>query len=313
MASQDWFDKDFYAILGVSKDASDADIKKAYRKLARKYHPDVSKMADAESRFKEINEANEVLSDPDKRRKYDELGANWRQYESAGPGGPFGGGASPGATWSTGGGGFRTMTEEEMSEMFGGGDSPFSDFFQTFFGGQADGGRRGRAGARRPRRSETIEYGVELDLEAALGGRVERLTVPTDGRTLEVRIPAGISDGSRLTAGDLHLRVRIKPHPRFERQGRDLTTQAAVPVATAALGGALDVVTLAGAKLTVKVPAGLQPGQRLRLKGHGLPAPGAPDDRGDLFVVVGVRVPTNLSAEARAHYEALRGLDGDGR
>ncbi len=198
--------------------------------------------------------------------------------------------------------------------MFGGGSSPFSDFFQTFFGGQAEAGRRPRAAGRgRPRRAEP-EYDVVLDLEAALGGRVERLTVPGgDGRTREVRIPAGISDGSRLTAGDLHLRVRLRPHPRFDRQGRDLTTPVAVPVTTAALGGTIEVVTLAGARLTVKVPAGTQPGQRLRLKGHGLPAPGAGDDRGDLYVVVGVRIPTELSAEARAHYEALRGLDDESR
>ena len=128
-----------------------------------------------------------------------------------------------------------------------------------------------------------------------------------------MRIPAGISDGSRLTAGDLQLRVRLKPHPRFERQGRDLTTQVAVPVSTAALGGPVEVVTLSGTRLTVKVPPGTQPGQRLRVKGHGLPAPGAADDRGDLFVAIGVRVPTSLSAEARTHYEALRALDGDGR
>ena len=140
------------------------------------------------------------------------------------------------------------------------------------------GGRDGR----RP-----IEYDIALDLEAALGGKVERVTVPGDeARTLEVRIPAGVSDGTRLTAGDLHLRVRLKPHPRFERQGRDLTTQAMVSMSTAVLGGTVDVVTLSGSRLTLKVPAGTQPGQRLRVKGHGLPAPGAPDDRGDLYVAV---------------------------
>jgi curved DNA-binding protein len=301
--------RDYYKTLGVAKTASEKEIKQAFRRLARKHHPDVNPGdRAAETAFKELNEAYEVLGDPASRKKYDELGANWRQYEQAGAGGGW---APPGG--GPGGAHYRTVSPEEMEDLFGGANSPFSDFFQTFFGGQAEGGRRSRAGARRPRRPETIEYDVELDLEAALGGRVERLTVPGDGRTLEVRIPAGISDGSRLTAGDLHLRVRIKPHPRFERQGRDLTTQAAVPVATAALGGSLEVVTLAGARLTVKVPAGLQPGQRLRLKGHGLPAPGAPDDRGDLYVVVGVRVPTVLSDEARAHYEALRGLDGEGR
>ena len=207
------------------------------------------------------------------------------------------------------------MTPEEMEEMFGGGGSPFSDFFNAFFGGQAaDAGRRTRtAGRGRPRRADAVEYDIALDLEAALGGRVERVTVPEgDGRTLEVRIPAGVSDGSRLTAGNLHLRVRLKPHPRFERQGRDLTTPVAVPVTTAVLGGTVEVATLSGSRLTVKVPAGTQPGQRLRVKGHGLPAPGAQNDRGDLYVAVSVRVPTELSAEMRAHYEALRALETPG-
>ena len=304
--------RDYYKTLGVAKGASAKEIKQAFRRLARKHHPDVNPGdRAAETAFKELNEAYEVLSDPESRKKYDELGANWRQYEQAGPGAGGWGPAGPGAA----GGTYRTMTPEEMEEMFGGASSPFSDFFQTFFGGQADGARRARAGTRgRQRRPAPVEYDIALDLEAALGGRVERVTVPGgDGRTLEVRIPAGISDGSRLTAGDLHLRVRLKPHPRFERQGRDLTTHASVPVATAALGGSLETATLAGSRLTVKVPAGTQPGQRLRVKGHGLPAPGAPEDRGDLYVVVGVRVPTELSTEARAHYEALRGLDGEGR
>jgi DnaJ-class molecular chaperone len=299
--------RDYYKTLGVAKTASAKEIKQAFRRLARKHHPDVNPGdRSAESTFKELNEAYEVLGDPESRKKYDELGANWRQYEQAGPG-PPGGWAGPG-----GGATYRTMTPEEMEDLFGGGGSPFSDFFQTFFGGQTDGGRRARtAGRARARRAEAVEHDLQLDLEAALGGRVERLAVP-DGRTLEVRIPPGVSDGSRLTAGDLHLRVRLKPHPRFERQGRDLTAHVTVPVATAALGGAVEVVTLSGSRLSVKVPAGTQPGQRLRVKGHGLPAPGAADDRGDLYVAVSVRVPTELSAEARAHYEALRALDAAG-
>jgi curved DNA-binding protein len=288
--------RDYYKTLGVAKTATAKEIKQAFRRLARKHHPDVNPGDKAaEATFKEVNEAYEVLSDPASRKKYDELGANWRQYEQAGPGGP-GGWSGAGAP---GGGTYRTMTPEEMEEMFGGGGSPFSDFFNTFFGGQAEGGRS-RAGTRsRGRRAPAIEYDIALDLEVALGGRVERVTVPGDeGRTLEVRIPAGVSDGSRL-----------KPHPRFERNGRDLTTQVTVPVPTAALGGAVDVVTLAGSRLTLKVPAGTQAGQRLRVKGHGLPSPGAPDDRGDLYVAVGVRVPTTLTPEARTHYEALRALE----
>ncbi len=298
--------RDYYKTLGVSKTATEKEIKQAFRRLARKHHPDVNPGdRSAETTFKELNEAYEVLGNPESRKKYDELGANWRQYEQAGPGG------SPGWGGPGGGATYRTMTPEEMEEMFGGGGSPFSDFFNAFFGGQTTEARRTRAGARgRQRRADAVEYDILLDLEAALGGRVERVAVPGgDGRTLEVRIPAGVTDGTRLTAGDLHLRVRLKPHPRFEHSGRDLTTAVTVSVPTAALGGTVDVTTLAGTRLAVKVPAGTQPGRKLRLKGHGLPTPGSPDNRGDLFVVVGMAVPTELSAEARAHYEALRALE----
>ncbi len=299
--------RDYYATLGVAKTATAKEIKQAFRRLARKHHPDVNPGdRGAEGKFKELNEAYEVLSNAETRRKYDELGANWRQYEQGGAGGPAPGGGSPF------GGGQRTMSQEEMAELFGAGGSPFSDFFNTFFGGQAQSAPRGRASARgRTRRQPQVEHEIALDLEAALGGRVERVVVqePSGPRTLEVRIPPGVTDGSGLKAGDVLLRVRLLPHPRFERTGRDLRTALAVPVATAALGGTAEVVTLSGAKLAVKVPAGTQPGQKLRLRGHGLPAPGAPDDRGDLYVTVEVRVPTTLSAEAKTHYEALLALE----
>ena len=190
--------KDYYSTLGVAKTATEKEIKQAFRKLARKYHPDVNPGdASAEARFKEINEANEVLSDSDKRRKYDELGANWRQYESAGPGRAVRRRRGPGAAWNTGGGGFRTMTEEEMSEMFGGGDSPFSDFFQTFFGGVGGGAsgaeRRGGRGRTRQQKGRDVEHEFELDLESAARGSVQRLALRHDGeaRSVEVRIPRG--------------------------------------------------------------------------------------------------------------------------
>jgi DnaJ-class molecular chaperone len=291
----------------VAKTATAKEIKQAFRRLARKHHPDVNPGdRGAEAKFKELNEAYEVLSTPETRRKYDELGANWRHYEQAGPaaGGPFPG-QSPGGT-------YRSMTPEEMEAMFGAGGSPFSDFFNTFFGGQAQSAPRGRGPARaRTRRQPEVEHEIALDLEAALGGRVERLVVESASgpRSLEVRIPPGVTDGSSLKAGDVLLRVRLLPHPRFERTGRDLRTTLAVPVTTAVLGGAAEVVTLSGAKLSVKVPAGTQPGQKLRLRGHGLPAPGAPDDRGDLYAIIEVRVPTALSVEAHTHYEALRALE----
>lgn len=300
--------RDYYATLGVPKTASAKEIKQAFRKLARKLHPDVNPGdRGAEAKFKEVNEAHEVLGNPETRKKYDELGANWRQYEQVPPGasGPWGTGGQAGS------GGFRTMTPEEMESMFGAGGSPFSDFFNTFFGGQAAGSARGRTARPRTRRPPEMEYEVALPLESALGGRVERLTVPDPAgeRTIEVRIPPGVADGSRLKAGDVYLRVRLAPHARFERSGRDLTTTVAVPVTTAALGGPVDVTTLGGSRLTVKVPAGTQPGQRLRLRGHGLPAPGDANDRGDLFARIDVRVPTALDADAKAHYEALRALE----
>ncbi len=299
--------RDYYATLGVAKTASAKEIKQAFRRLARKHHPDVNPGdRSAEGRFKEVNEAYEVLGAPETRKKYDELGANWRQYEQAGP--------AAGGPWPPAGGpaNYRTMTPEEMEAVFGAGGSPFSDFFNTFFsGGQpASGGRSRRAGPR-PRRVPEIEHELPLDLASALGGHVERVQVQQDGavRTLEVRIPAGVTDGTRLKAGDVFLRVRLLPHARFERTGRDLQTTLSVPLTTAVLGGSAEVVTLTGSRLTVKLPPGTQPGQRLRLRGHGLPAPGAPDDRGDLFAKVEIRVPGALTDEQKAHYEALRALD----
>ncbi|MGH9387069.1 MAG: DnaJ C-terminal domain-containing protein [Vicinamibacterales bacterium] len=327
--------KDYYSVLGVSKTATAKEIKQAFRKLARKSHPDVNPGDKAaEARFKEINEAHEVLSDPVKRKKYDELGANWRAYENVAPGaaGSGFGGAPFGGQWSTGrsgGGGFRPMTEEEVSAMFGGGsgpsDSPFSDFFRTFFGGLDDeeassGPRRGRGRARNVR-GQDIEHPFELDLEDALRGSVQRLTLRTDGsaKTVEVRIPAGVTDGSRVRVpgeggpgigsggnGDLYLRIKLRPHPVFTVQGRDVSTQVRVPVPTAVLGGEVDVVTPTGKPLRLKLPAGTQSGQRFRLKGHGLPSVGKPDERGDLYATVKVAIPKTLSPTEREHYEAIR-------
>jgi DnaJ-class molecular chaperone len=323
--------KDYYTTLGVSKSATEKEIKQAFRKLARKHHPDVNPGDKAaEAKFKEVNEANEVLSDPVKRKKYDELGANWRQYEQApagGAGNPYAGGAPFGGGWSPGsgpGGGFRTMSEDEVSEMFGGGgeDSPFSDFFRTFFGGMGDGpsdARRGR-GRPRPQKGRDVEHPIELDLEDALRGSVQRLSLRHDGhaRNVEVRIPAGVSDGSRVrvageggrgtgsaASGDLFLRVQIKPHPVFELKGRDVNTRTRVPVTIAVLGGEVDVVTPDGKTLRLKVPAGTQSGQKFRLRGHGFPAIGKPEERGDLYATVDVEIPKSLTDEERKLFETL--------
>jgi DnaJ-class molecular chaperone len=322
--------KDYYSTLGVAKTATEKEIKQAFRKLARKHHPDVNPGdKGAETKFKEINEAYEVLGDPDKRRKYDELGANWRQYEQAGAGGP-GGGAGPSGwnvQYSTGpGGGFRTMTPEEMREMFGDAD-PFSDFFHTFFGGSMgeEPGRRERTARRRmARQGRDFEHEIDLALEDAYRGVTRRLSMQQDGqsRTVDVRIPPGVGDGSRVRvsgegeagtggapSGDLYLRIRLAPHPRFERKGKDLHVRVAVPLTTAVLGGEVDVATLDGKSLRLKIPATTPNGRVLRLKGHGMPAVGQPDVHGDLYATVDVQIPRDLTSEQRAHFEALRELE----
>jgi len=323
----------------VAKTATEKEIKQAYRKLARKHHPDVNPGDKAaESRFKEINEAYEVLGDPEKRKKYDELGANWRMYEQAGaaPGGPGAGGGFPGGGgWNVqfgqggpGGGGFRTMTEDEMRDLFGDAD-PFSDFFHTFFGGERGGGEAGagprtRGGRARARPGRDFEQEIELGLEDAYRGATRRLAITHDGQTrnVDVRIPAGVGEGSRVRisgegeqgagggqSGDLYLRVRIAPHPEFERRGRDLYTHVAVPLTTAVLGGEADVRTIGGKSLRLKIPPTTQNGQVLRLKGHGMPAVGKPNDYGDLYATVDVQLPRNVTPEQRKHFEALQKLE----
>jgi DnaJ-class molecular chaperone len=317
--------KDYYTTLGVPKTASEKEIKQAYRKLARKHHPDVNPGdKSAEAKFKEINEAYEVLGDPEKRRKYDELGANWRAYEQAQQqgqpwGAPFGGGAYSANTG--GAGGYRTMTEEEMRDLFGNED-PFSDFFKTFFGGGgSSGGGRQRAGrATRVQKGRDIEHEVDLTLEEAFHGATRRMSIKESGhaRSVDVRIPVGVKDGSRVraagegesganggVAGDLYLRVRIRPHAMFERKADDLHSRVAVPVTTAVLGGEAQVPTISGA-VRLKIPESTQNGQVFRLKGHGMPAVGKPDDRGDLYATVDVQLPRSLTKEQREHYEALR-------
>jgi len=316
--------KDYYQTLGLGKTASSKEIKQAYRKLARKFHPDVNPGDKvAESRFKEINEAYEVLGDPEKRKKYDELGANWRQYEQAQQAGqsPFGG-----AGWGAGqpGGGIHTINEEELRDMFGG-ENPFSDFFQAFFGGGPAGARRGRTSrASRTRAGRDIEEEIELSLEEAMQSATRRLAIKQEGhtRTVDVRIPAGVSDGSRVRvpgegehgasggrAGDLYLRVRLRADPRFERRGRDLHTQVNIPVTTAVLGGQADVPTLGERPLRLRIPPTTQNGQVFRLKGHGMPAVGKPAERGDLYATVSVTLPRELTPEQRRHYEDLAKLE----
>lgn len=313
--------KDYYQVLGLAKSATPAEIKKAYRKLARQFHPDVNPGDQAaESRFKEINEANEVLGDPDTRRKYDELGANWRQYDQAQAAGasPFAGG--PFGFGGAGGGQHRTMSPDEVESMFG--DNPFSDFFQTYFAGRG----AGPTGDRRsgPTRGRDAEHGLELNLERAFHGSTQRLSIQSGDRTrtVEVRIPAGVSNDAVVRVagegepgtgggpgGDLLLRIRITPHPRFTLRGRDLHIDVPVPVTTAVLGGHVEVATLDGTSVRLKIPAATQPGQRFRLKGKGMPKVGRSSRQGDLFAAAKVVIPKRLSKEARAQYEALASME----
>lgn len=302
--------KDYYATLGVAKSASEAEIKKAYRKLAREFHPDVNPgNKAAEARFKEINEANEVLGNAETRRKYDDLGSNWRNYDQAGDQQS----AQHARRRS------RTVTQEEVSEMFGGGGS-FSDFFTTFFGGQEYGARQAR-----PRRGRDAEQLLNLTLEEAFSGAGRHLSIERNGKphTVEVRIPAGIKEGSRvkvrgegepgggeMPAGDLYLVVRLLPHNKFERRGQDLHTRVGVPVTTAVLGGEISVPTLSGSSLKLRVPELTPAGRTFRLRGHGMPDTKSPEVRGDLFVAVDIQIPAQLSEQAKEHYRALEKLAG---
>jgi len=309
--------KDYYQILGVGKNATEKEIKQAYRRLARKYHPDVNPNDKAaQEKFKEINEANDVLSDPEKRRKYDTLGANWQQYEQyqrAGGQGPF--------QWGGPGAQYRTVTPEEFESIFGGmggGDlGGFSDFFRTFFGGGFGGGTGTRAQAR-PRRGQDLEQEIEISLEEAYHGGTR--LVDKDGRRLEIKIPAGVKTGSKIryagegmpgaagaSAGDLYLRVLVAPHPTFERKGDDLHCEVPVDLYAALLGGETNVSTLKG-QLVLKIPAGTQSGKVFRLAGQGMPKLNQPNSFGDLYAKVRVVLPEHLTPGERELFEKLAKL-----
>jgi curved DNA-binding protein len=312
--------RDYYDTLGVGRDASEEEIRRAYRKLARENHPDVNKDPGAEDRFKEIAEAYEVLRDPEKREKYDRLGENWKAGDrmGGGAGGPNNGGSEGfegfegfdfgGGGGGGGGGGFRDVQFE-----FGGGD--FSDFFEGMFGARGGpGGGRAR-GAPRSARGGDQEAALELTLEEAARGGKRKITLG-DGRDYEVNIPRGVKNGQRIRlageggrgpgggpAGDLYLRVRIKPHPRFRLDGRDLHTDLPVTPSEAALGAEVDIQTLEGTT-RVKVPPGSSSGRKLRLRGQGMPDPrGQP---GDLYARVMIHVPKKPSKKERELYEQLR-------
>lgn len=310
--------KDYYETLGVPRDADGKAIKRAFHKLARRYHPDHNPDdAEAEARFKAITEAYEVLSDPEKRAKYDRFGQAWNRHSQAGgPGGFDWSGWAPGP----GQGQTRRYTAEDLESIFGAsGGGGFSDFFETLFG----------RGAGAPRRAPTmgqagrdLEQAVEISFDESFHGA--RRILNKDGRRLEVSIPPGVRTGSRVrmrgegmpgqgggAAGDLYLLVEVTPDPRYERREDDLHVQVPVPVATAALGGEVRVPTPDG-EVQLKLPPGTQNGRRFRLRGRGMPRLKAPDSRGDLYAVVELRLPEPLTEAERALFEELRKLRPEG-
>ncbi|NNM47940.1 DnaJ C-terminal domain-containing protein [Knoellia koreensis] len=325
MASQDWFEKDFYATLGVPQDADEAAIKKAYRKLARKYHPDQNPGdAAAEQKFKEIGEANSVLSDPEQRQEYDairQMARGGARFTAGGPGSGgqggfedvfssmFGGGGGGGTRvrYSTGGGGGQPDLEDLLSGMFGGA-SPY--------GGQQ--GYAGYGAPRGPRKGADLTARTTLSFRDAVEGKTVTLGT-SDGGHITTRIPVGVKDGQKIRlrgkgepgeaggpAGDLILTVSVEKHPAFGRDGDNITVDLPVTFAEAALGATVSVPTLDGKPVKVRIAPGTPSGRVLRVKGRGVPKKDKP---GDLMAKVHVVVPQRLSDEAKDAVEVLKAQD----
>lgn len=309
--------RDYYKILGVDRNSSEKEIKKAYRKLARKYHPDVNPGDnEAEERFKQINEAHEVLSDPEKRKKYDQLGASWRQWQGRGEG-P---GGFDWSQWYAQPGGDRVYVQYgDLGDLFGGAGG-FSDFFEAIFGGmgQRRAGNRGARTQPRAARGQDYEQEVEITLEESFSGTTRILQ--KDGRRLEVKIPPGVETGSKVRMrgeggeafggggkGNLYLKVRVLPHRTFERKADYLYCEVPVELYTAVLGGEVRVPTLKGGAM-LKIPPETQSGKTFRLKGQGMPHLKDPQKRGDLYAKVMVKVPQNLSEKEKELFRQLANM-----
>ncbi|WP_270886973.1 DnaJ C-terminal domain-containing protein [Pedococcus sp. 5OH_020] len=324
MASQDWFEKDFYAILGVPQDADDAAIKKAYRKLARKYHPDQNAGdSSAEQRFKEIGEAHSVLSDPEQRREYDavrQMARGGARFTAGGPGGAAGGFEDIFSTMFGGGGGGGSAGGPRVRYSTGGSAQPdLEDLLGGMFGGGGSGyGGTGFRAPTGPRRGADLSARTTLSFRDAVEGATVTLGTNGGGQ-ITTRIPAGVKDGQKIRlrgkgqpgeagapAGDLILTVSVEQHPVFGRDGDNLTVDLPVTFAEAALGATVSVPTLDGEPVKVRIPAGTPSGRVLRLKGRGVPKKDKP---GDLLVRVSVVVPQRLSDEAKAAVETLRDED----
>lgn len=328
--------KDYYETLGVSRDASEKDIRQAFRRLARKYHPDVNPGdKDAEENFKQVNEAYEVLSDADKRARYDQLGSEWSRWQQRG-------GRPEDFNWGQWGAGDSGVhvhygTPEDLQDLFGD-SSPFSDFFQQLFGGggvrggsrrQAEDlfggfGTRTQQAQARPRRGRDYTQPVEISLREAYEGT--RRLMQIGDRRLEVSIPPGADDGTRVrisgvgemgtgggVAGDLYLRVELLPNPNFERKGDDLYTVATVDLYTALLGGETPVTLVDGSTIMLQIPPESQNGRTIRLRGKGMPYLNQPQQHGDLYVTLEVLLPTQLTRKERELFEQLADLREGGQ
>ena len=300
--------KDYYKVIGVDKNASQDEIKKAYRKLALKYHPDKNPGDKvAEEKFKELNEANEVLSDPEKRKKYDELGDQWHHFQQAG------GNDSQfnWNQWQQAGGG-QSYYGGDASDMFGGGD--FSDFFTNIFGGMGGAGGRGRSRQRSASyRGQDYETAMEISLEDGTSRLLQ-----LDDKKIKISTKPGTKDGQKLRikgkggegvgggpAGDLYLNIHVKPHHLYTRDGDNLTYKLKIDLFTAVLGGKVEVPTFTG-PVNVKIPPGTQNGKKLRLKGKGMPVYGKPGNFGSMLVDIDVKLPEDLSGEEKELFEKLR-------
>ncbi len=283
--------KDYYKVLGVERDISQADLKKTYRKLARKYHPDVSKLKDAEERFKDVNEAYEVLGDEKKRASYDDLGANWQNGQNFNP--------PPG--WD---GGFDF---NQFGGAQGGGGAGFSDFFESMFGGGEAGFQQGGFD-QQPRRKPPAEVmTLTVDLEDIFGGNNKRIRLP-NGKKIEVKIPKGIEEGKKIrlsgkasNGGDLHLKIKIEKHAKYRLEGKNIYLDLPISPWEAALGASVTVDTLAG-KLKLKIPEGSSSGKKMRLKGRGMT--GSP--AGDQYVVLQIMTPPADSDDKKDFYQEMQ-------
>jgi curved DNA-binding protein len=299
--------KDYYQILGVNKNATPIEIRKAYRKLAAQYHPDRNPgNAAAVEKFKEINEANEVLSDPEKRKKYDRFGQNWKHYQESTP--PPQGDFNWSEAFSRQGSDGQPFTDFDLNDLFARRDS--DDFFEMLFGYPFGNAPRQRSAGRKGR---DINSETKISLEEAYNGTTKLFRL--NDQTLKVVIHPGIKDGQVLrlsgkgaaAAGDLYITIHIEMHPQFKREDRDLFTEISVDLYTAILGGQVDVNTFKG-KVLLTIPPGTDNGTTLRLNGLGMPEYDQQDRRGDLYVKVSLTIPRNLSAEEIGLFKKLNAL-----